>query len=97
MHAKVTRAFNTSMEIHIDVWSENIPAGIKYKSNEAFFTFVAKDAEGRNTIVPEVSPQTEEEIKLYDGALRRQQLRLILAGKMKPNEATELKSFFDFK
>lgn len=92
--AKVTRAFNTSMEIHIEVWSENIPAGIKYKSNEAFFTFVAMDAEGRNTTVPEVVPQTEEEVRLYDSALRRRQLRLILAGKMKPQDATELKSLF---
>ena len=43
----------------------------------------------------EVSPNSEEEKKLYDGALRRRQLRLILAGKMKPEEADELKSIFN--
>jgi hypothetical protein len=41
-----------------------------------------------------VIPETEEEISLYDGALRRRQLRLILAGKMKPDDATELKALF---
>jgi len=30
----------------------------------------------------------------FDGALRRKQLSLILAGKMKPSEATELKALF---
>ena len=38
--------------------------------------------------------ETEEEQKRFDGALRRRQLRLILAGKMKPDEATELKALF---
>ena len=39
-------------------------------------------------------PETEEEKKLYDGALRRRQVRLILGGKMKPDDATELKALF---
>ena len=43
----------------------------------------------------EVTPKSDEEKKLYDGALRRRQLRLILAGKMKPEEADELKSIFN--
>ncbi len=41
--------------------------------------------------MPELVPETEEEKQLYSGALRRRQLRLILSGKMKPNDATELK------
>jgi hypothetical protein len=47
--------------------------------------------------VPELIPETEEEKKRYDGALRRRQLSLILAGKMKPEHATELKALFDAK
>jgi hypothetical protein len=39
-------------------------------------------------------PETEEETKRFDGALRRRQLRLILAGKMNPDDATELKALF---
>lgn len=94
IQAQVTRSFNTSIEIHLIVWAENIPSGTKVKSNEAFYTFVAVDQSGRPIPVPPVLAETEEEKRLYDGALRRRQLRLILAGKMKPNDATELKALF---
>ena len=94
LEAKVSRAFNTSMEIHIKVWGEDAIQQHRYKSNEAYYTFVALDLTGKPTRVPEVSPETEEEKKLYDGALRRRQLRLILGGKMKPGDATELKALF---
>lgn len=94
IEATVTRAFNTSMEIHLVVWGEDLTKNHKYKSNEAYFTFVAIDTEGRPRKVPELIPETEEEIKLFEGALRRRQLRLVLAKKMKPEEATELKALF---
>ena len=94
IEAKVTRAFNTSLEVRLDVWTQNIPSGTKIKSNEAYYTFVALDAEGNTVRVPEIIPQTEEEIGLFDGALRRRQLRLVLSGKMKANDATELKALF---
>ena len=95
IQAKVTRAFHTSMEVRLDVWAENIPSGTKIKSNEAYYTFVAVDQSGRTIPVPELVPETEEEIALFEGAIRRRQLRLILNGKMKPNEATELKALFE--
>jgi len=44
--------------------------------------------------VPGLIPETEEEKKLFDSALRRRQLRLILGGKLKPKDATELKALF---
>jgi acyl-CoA hydrolase len=94
LEAKVSRAFNTSMEIHIKVWGEDSLVQYRYKSNEAYYTFVALDTNGKPKKVPEVVPETEEEIKLYDSALRRRQLRLILGGKMKPGDATELKALF---
>ena len=97
LKAKVTRAFNSSMEVRIDVEAEDIPAAKKIQSNSAYFTFVAVGPDGKPTDVPEVEPQTEEEKMMYDGALRRRQLRLILAGRMKPQEANELKSIFDIK
>lgn len=93
--AQVTRAFNTSMEVHIEVWNENIPLNIKEKSNHAFFTFVALDQNGKPIPVPEVIPETDKEKELYAGALRRRQLRLILAGKMRPEDARELQSIFN--
>lgn len=93
--AFVTRAFNSSMEVYIEVHSEDIPAGKKRQSNRAFFTFVAVDQTGKPIDVPEVEPETALEKELHEGALRRRQLRLILAKRMKPEDATELKSLFD--
>ena len=97
LRARVTRAFNSSVEIRIDVEAENIPEGKRFDSNSAYFTFVAVDKNGHPVEVPEVVPETDEERELYNGALRRRQLRLILAGRMKPEDAKELKSIFDIK
>ncbi len=97
LRAKVTRAFNSSMEVRIDVDAEDIPSSLKTESNSAFFTFVAVDQSGRPMDIPEVEPETDEEKELYEGALRRRQLRLILAGRMKPHEAKELRSIFDIQ
>ena len=89
----VTRAFNSSMEVYIEVTAENIPAQQKIMSNKAFYTFVAVDQSGRPIDVPEVVPESETEQQLFDGALRRRQLRLVLAGRMEPQDATELRKF----
>lgn len=97
LKANVTRAFSTSMEVRITVEAEDIPAGRKIDSNNAYFTFVAVDQGGRRIPVPEIQPETPEEVALYDAALRRRQLRLILANRMHPRDATELKSIFDAK
>ena len=94
LEAKVSRAFSTSMEVFIDVYVENHVTGVKTKCNEAIYTFVAVDQVGAPIGVPELIPETEEEKKRFDGALRRRQLSLILAGKMKPDDATELKALF---
>ena len=94
IQAKVSRAFTSSMEVHLNVWGEDAIHQYKYKSNEAYFTFVALDPNGKSRPVTAVVPETEEEKKLFDSALRRRQIRLILGGKMKPDDATELKALF---
>lgn len=94
IEAKVTRAFTTSMEVHMNVWGEDLKLQQKYKSNEAYYTFVALNANGKPTTVPQLTMENEEEKSLFDGALRRRQLRLILGGKLKPADATELKALF---
>ena len=94
LEAKVSRAFSSSMEVFVDVFVEDPVSGKKRKSNEAIYTFVAVDQNGGPIQVPELIPETEEEQNRFDGALRRKQLSLILAGKMKPSEATELKALF---
>ncbi len=97
IEAKVTRAFNTSMEVHMNVWGEDIMQQYRYKSNEAYYTFVALDPNGKPRTVPGIEPESEEEKDLFDSALRRRQLRLILGGKMKPDDAAELKALFNIK
>ena len=94
IHACMTRTFNTSMEVHLKVWGEDYLAQQKYKSNEAYYTFVALDLNRKPMAVPGIDPETEEEVKLFEGALRRRQLRLILGGKMKAADAAELRALF---
>ena len=94
VEAKVSRSFRTSMEIFIDVWVEDRESGNRTKANEAIYTFVAVDETGHPVEVPAIEPQTEEEKSRFDAALRRKQLSLVLAGKMKPSDATELKALF---
>jgi acyl-CoA hydrolase len=94
IEAIVTRAFTTSMEVHLKVWNQNMISQSRELSNEAFFTFVALDDHKKPKEVPAIIAETEEEKKYFDSALRRRQLRLILAGKMKANDATELKALF---
>jgi acyl-CoA hydrolase len=94
IEAKVSRAFTTSMEVHMKVWGEDLKRQHTYKSNEAYYTFVALDPDNKPKPVPQLIPETEEEKRLFDGALRRRQLRLILGGKMKPDDAPELKALF---
>ncbi len=94
VEAKVSRTFNTSMEIYIDVWIEDRESGIKNKANEGIYTFVAVDETGRPVAVPQVIPETDLEKERFVAALRRKQLSLVLAGKMKASEATELKALF---
>ena len=82
------------MEIIIDVYVEDRVTGEKEKCNDAIYTFVAVDQNGGPIQVPELIPESKEEKDRFEAALRRKQLSLILAGKLKPNEASELKKLF---
>lgn len=95
LEAKVSRAFTSSIEVFVDVYIEDQRVnGKRTHTNEAIYTFVAVDQAGRPIEVPSVKPESKIEKMRYDGALRRKQLGLILSGKMKPNDATELKALF---
>lgn len=93
IEAKVSRAFTSSMEVYLDVYVD-LANGKKKKSNEAIYTFIAVDQNGSPIEVPELLPETDLEKERFASALRRRQLSLILAGKMKPEAATELKALF---
>lgn len=94
IEAKVSRSFKSSMEIFIDVWVEDRESGFRTKANEAIYTFVAVDDTGRPVEVPAIVPETELEKERFEAALRRKQLSLLLAGKIKPQDATELRALF---
>ena len=83
------------MEVFIDVWKQNKTHLKKFKVNEAIYTFVAVNNKGETVKVPAINPQTELEKQRYDAARRRRQLSLVLAGKLSPKDATELKALFD--
>lgn len=95
LEALVSRAFNSSMEVFVDVYIEDQKGtGNRVQANEAIYTFVAVDQLGNPIEVPAIVPESEKEKLRFDGALRRKQLALILGGKMKPEDAVELKKLF---
>jgi len=76
MDAVVTRAFRTSMEIQVEVKSEDLLTGEQKRTCSAFLTFVAIDEDGKPTAVPCLVPETDEECERYEDAQRRRQRRL---------------------
>ena len=63
LESKVSRSFNSSMEIHMRVWGEDLIQQFRYKSNEAYYTFVALDPNRKPRLVPQLIPETDEEKK----------------------------------
>jgi acyl-CoA hydrolase len=95
IEASITRSFRTSMEVYLEIFAQDMKGGNARMTNSAYMTFVALDDDKKKPIlVPQVLPLTTEQQKRFDAALRRRQLRLILAGRLKPDQATELKSLF---
>lgn len=94
VEAKVSRAFSTSMEVFCDVWLDNPITKKKIHTNDGIYTFVAVDKENKPVKVPEVVPETKQEIERYEAALRRKELSLILSGRMRPTDSEELKKLF---
>lgn len=99
LNATVTRAFTTSVEIFVEVFAADIKGDKNRKCNDAYFTFVGVEKQPDGNIkpikIPAVLPLTGEEESKFNAALRRRELRLILAGRMKPSEAGNLKALFE--
>lgn len=95
LEASVTRAFNTSVEIFVEVFANDIKGQKPRRCNHAYFTFVALDDKKKNPApVPPLLPLSSEENQLYEGAARRRELRLILSGRMKAKDASLLRQYF---
>ncbi|MCR9098612.1 MAG: acyl-CoA thioesterase [bacterium] len=95
LEASVTRAFRTSVEVYVEVFANNIKGGDARRCNHAYYTFVGLDDDHKPIPVPPVLALTEIEQQRYDSAPRRREVRLILSGRMKPEQSTEIRSFFD--
>ena len=87
---QVNRTWRTSMEVELNVWAEPLN-GERRKANRAFYTFVAVDENVRPVRVRPVLPETDEEIERYENAARRRELRLILSGRLKIENATGIR------
>ncbi|MEQ1745009.1 MAG: acyl-CoA thioesterase [Saprospiraceae bacterium] len=95
LKASVTRAFNTSVEIYVEVFANDIKGQNARRCNHAYFTFVALDDTRKIPVaVPPVLPLSSEEQTLFESAARRREIRLILSGRIKPKEAIEVRKFF---
>ena len=95
LHAEVTRAFTTSVEVYLEVYVSDFDGKNTVKSNHAYMTFVALDENKKKPVpVPKIHPVTPEEVLRYEGATRRRELRLILSGRIKAEQAKDLRNYF---
>jgi len=76
LKAKLTWVGRTSMEVTVNVYSENVKTGEVIKTNKAYMTYVALDDEGKPTPVPPLIPETDEEKEDYIKAEQRRNERL---------------------
>ena len=83
IHAGITRAFNTSMEIYVKSFARKVVAGKKYLISEAYFTFVALDENGKATEVIAVKPVGSLMKAQYDAALTRKKKLIRLRKNLK--------------
>ncbi len=76
LKSRVTCAFTTSLEVQVDVFSEETLTGRRQMTSTAFLTFVAIDRAGGKVRVPPLLLETDEERRVCDAAHRRRELRL---------------------
>jgi acyl-CoA hydrolase len=76
LKARVTCAFTTSLEVEVEVFSEETLTGVRRLTSRAYLTFVAIDGEGRRLPVPGLTLETDEERRKAEEARRRRAARL---------------------
>jgi acyl-CoA hydrolase len=76
LRSSVNRVFRTSMEVGVQVHTENLLTGERLHTCSAYLTFVALDENGKSTPIPPVIPETEEEQRRYRQAGERREYRL---------------------
>jgi acyl-CoA hydrolase len=76
LKSRVTCVFTTSLEVQVDVFSEETLTGARRMTSTAFLTFVAIDRGGAKVRVPPLLVETDEERRVCDEARQRRELRL---------------------
>jgi acyl-CoA hydrolase len=76
LKSRVTCAFTTSLEVQVDVFSEEILTGARRLTSRAFLTFVAIARDGTKVRVPPLLAETDEERQVCEAAHGRRALRL---------------------
>ena len=76
LRSSVNRVFRTSMEVGVQVQTENLLTGDRLHTCSAYLTFVALDDKGRSTPIPPVIPESAEEKRRYQQAGERREYRL---------------------
>ncbi|MBL8229583.1 MAG: acyl-CoA thioesterase [Bryobacterales bacterium] len=83
LKASVNRVFHTSMEVGVKVLVENLLTGDVRHTSSAYLTFVAIDDANMRIPVPQVIPETPDEIRRWQKAEERRKYRLELKAKAK--------------
>ncbi len=83
LRASINRAFSTSMEVGVKVWAEHTRTGEIVHVASAYLVFVAIDDQGKRVRIPEAFPETPDELRRYEGALRRREHREAEAARRK--------------
>ena len=91
VESRINRAFDTSMEVELNVQAEDPRTETQRTCNRAFYTFVALDDDGTPVEVPAITPETDAERQRYEAAAKRRDIRLVLAGRKNLQDATTLK------
>ncbi len=76
LRATVTAAFQTSLEVEVEVFSEETLTGARRLTSRAYLTFVAIDRGGGRIGVPPLLLETPEELQKARDAERRREARL---------------------
>ena len=83
LRSSVNRAFSTSMEVGVKAWAENTRTGTVVHVASAYLVFVAIDNQGKRVRIPEAVPETPDEMRRYEGALRLRENREAEAARRK--------------
>ena len=76
LEARVTAAWTTSLEVEVEVFSEETLTGVRRMTSRAYLTFVAIDRDNQRIPIPGLVLETEEEKRKADDADRRRAERL---------------------